>query len=126
MADNCSQPTGVIAPAVALNELFTTHPELAPEASGLTWTLAPSGVLRAEAVDAADGGRAVDQCAKAMGATPLRASHLDGRDRVVIARLAAVYCGAPVEVWETYRAPEEEPRRPLGALVVLAPAGGDR
>ncbi|QPL14085.1 hypothetical protein QEH48_gp056 [Streptomyces phage TurkishDelight] len=126
MAANCSQPPDVIAPAVALTELFTTHPELTPEASGLTWTLTPSGVLHAEACDAEDGGRAVERCAKAMGATPLCTPHLSGRDRVVIARLAAVYRGVPVEVWETYRAPEEEPRRPLGALVVLAPVGGDR
>lgn len=124
MAANCSQPTGVIAPAVALNELFATHPELTPEASGLTWALTPAGVIHAEARDAADGGRAVDRCAEAMGGTPLLASHLDGRERVVVAELAAVFRGVPVEVWETYRAPEPEPRRPLGALVVLQSAGG--
>lgn len=126
MAANCSQPPGVIAPAVALTELFATHPELTPEASGLAWTLTPSGVLHAEACDVEDGGQAVERCAKAMGATPRSASHFNGRDRVVVAELTAVYRGVPVEVWETYRTPEEEPRRPLGALVVLAPAGGDR
>ncbi|MFM9594169.1 hypothetical protein ACKI16_23545 [Streptomyces scabiei] len=124
MAANCSQPPDVIAPAVALTELFATHPELTPEASGLTWALTPSGVLHAEACDAQDGGRAVERCAEALGATPLRVSSLGGRE--IVAELTAVYRGVPVEVWETYRAPEKEPRRPLGALVVLAPAGGAR
>ncbi|WP_413808191.1 hypothetical protein [Streptomyces sp. OE57] len=106
---------------MALTELFATHPELTPEASGLTWTLTPAGVIHAETRDAADGGRAVDQCAKVMGATPVRASVLHGPDRVILAELAAVWHGVPVQVWETYRAPEAP--RPLGALVVLNGGG---
>lgn len=122
MAANCSHLRGVIAPATALSELLTTHPELTPEASGLTWTLPPSGVLHAEARDAADDGRAVDQCAEVMGATPVRASYVNGGDRVVIAELVAVFHGVPVEVWETYRSPA--PCLPLGAVVVLPSRGG--
>lgn len=126
MAANCSHPPTVTAPAVALAELFTTHPDLTPEVSGLTWSVTPSGVIHAEARDAADGGRAVARCAEAMGATPVRATVDNGPDRVVLAELAAVWHGVPVEVWETYRAPVAEAPRPLGTLVVLPAAGGDR
>ncbi len=113
MAANSSYPADVITPAAALAELLTTHPELRPEASGLTWAVTPAGVLHAEARDAHDGGRAMERCAAALNATPLEDSHLTGPDRVVIARLVAVFRGVPVEVWETYRAPE---RLPLGAV----------
>lgn len=122
MAANCSHLTDAIAPAVALTELFTTHPELTPESSGLTWSLTPSGDLHAELRDAVDGGRAMDQCAEVMGATPVRATGGNGPDRVVLATLAAEWHGVPVEVWETYRAPEAP--LPLGVLVVLP--GGDQ
>lgn len=119
MAANSSYPADVIAPAAALAELLTTHPELTPEASGLTWAVTPSGVLHAEARDARDGGRAMNRCAQALNATPLEDSHLTGPDRVVIARLVAVFHGVPVEVWETYRNPE---RLPLGAVAVCGGA----
>lgn len=121
MAANCSQPGSVIAPASALHALLTTHPELTPEASGLAWTLTPTGVLHAELRDAVDGGLAVDRCASALGATVLRESACQGADRAVIACVVAVFQGVPVEVWETYRDPET---LPLGAVAVLA--GGDR
>ncbi|MFB7496018.1 hypothetical protein ACFC09_15225 [Streptomyces sp. NPDC056161] len=121
MAANCSHPEPVVAPVVALTELLITHPELMPEASGLAWTLTPTGVIHAEARDAADAGRAVDRCATVMNATPVRASVPEGRGRVVLAELAAVWRGVPVEVWETYTVPEGP--RPLGAVV---PAGGCR
>lgn len=122
MAANSSHPADVIAPATALAELLTTHPELTPEASGLTWAVTPAGTLHAEVRDARDGGRAVERCAEALSATPLLDSHLTGPDRVVIARLVALFRGVPVEVWETYRDPE--PGLPLGAVAVLA--GGAR
>lgn len=120
MAANCSQTTGVIAPAAALQHLLTTHPELTPEASGLAWTLTPTGVLHAELRDATDDGRAMDRCASALDATVLRDTAGQGPDRAVIARLVAVWHGVPVEVWETYRDPE---RMPLGAVAVLTGGG---
>lgn len=113
MAANFSQTGHVTAPVAALLDLLTTHPELAPEASGLAWTLTPTGTLHAEATDAADGGRAVDACARALEATVLRDRAGDGAVRSVIARLVAVHQGVPVEVWETYRSPET-PRVELG------------
>ncbi|MFE4329709.1 hypothetical protein ACFRQM_09655 [Streptomyces sp. NPDC056831] len=121
MSANSIHQAPVIAPAAALAELLGTHPELAPELSGLTWSLTPAGVLHAESRDADDGGRAVDQCAKAMSATPVRASVLKGQDRVVLAELAAIWRGVPVEVWETYSAPA--PHRKLGTVL---PAAGAR
>ncbi|MCF3960340.1 hypothetical protein [Streptomyces fuscigenes] len=114
MAPNLSHLNPPVAPVVALTDLLTSHPELSPETSGLTWSLTTSGVLHAEARDAADAGRAVDQCATVMRATPVRASVLAGTDRVVLAELAATWRGVPVEVWETYPAPEAP--RPLGTV----------
>lgn len=116
MADNSSRPGALAVPAVALAELLTTHPDLAPEASGLTWTLTLVGGIRAEATAAGDGGRAVDRCAQIMGGTPVRVSVGAGQDRVVVAELATTWHGVPVEVWATYPEP-----CPLGALV--APGG---
>lgn len=108
-------------PAAALAELFVTHPELRPEASGLAWTVTPVGVLRAELKDAGDGGKAIDACSQALGATVKRTWVGQGEDRAVIAELVAVFRGVPVAVWETYRAPE---RLPLGAVADLS--GGAR
>lgn len=102
----------------ALSELLTLHPDLAPERSGLRWTLTPAGVLHAEARDATDRGRALDRCAQIMNATPVRA-HVGGPDRVVVAELAGVWHGVPVEVWETY--PDDAPRR-LGTVVPVTEA----
>lgn len=121
MAANCSET----APAAVLTELFATHPDLSPEVSGMTWSLPPTGILRAELKGATDNGRAVDRCAEVMGGTPVSACLYRGQDRVVLTELAVVWHGVPVEVWETYPVPE--PPRPLGTLVVLSrPAGGDR
>jgi hypothetical protein len=106
---------------MALAELLTTHPELAPEASGLTWALTPAGVLHAELHDARDGGLAVDRCARAMGSTPVRTCHSAGADRECIAELTGSWHGVPVEVWETFRTPE-----PDSILQPRALSGGDR
>lgn len=119
MAANCSQSPGVTASVAVLLELFTTHPELTPESSGLAWTLTPTGVLHAELRDAADGGRAIERCASALDATVWSQTAGQGRDRAVIAHLLAVFKGVPVEVWETYRDPET---LPLGAVADMGSA----
>jgi hypothetical protein len=124
MAANSSHHEGVTTPSEALHELFTTHPALTPEATGLTWSLTPAGGLLAEARDATDGGLALRTCAEILGGDGHVATVLNGQERVCLGELAAVWRGLPVQVWETWTS--LEPRLPLGAVAVLPAGGGAR
>ncbi|MFJ4627087.1 hypothetical protein [Streptomyces sp. NPDC088847] len=118
MSKHCSPQK---APARTLAALLAEHPEIA----GITWSLDPSGVIHG--ANPEDDGRTITHLASVIGGTPLtRTTTNPVGDRLTLTELVAVWHGAHFDVWTTHEIPAPVEPLPLGAVAVLAPAGGAR
>lgn len=92
-----------------------------PEASALTWTIDPAGVLHGQQIAATGYGDVIDAVADYTGGTALHTVMSRGTDRTCLAQLVTVWRGVPVEIWASYAEPAP---LPLATVAVIQAYGG--